>query len=211
MILVSLKLSTGRVTQTCLVRAARASTRARPRPRHKRRRCISLNTACTKIYCAARQQFAWEPRLTFNSLNLGLGHVFCSSHHLICSLCLDDFNYSAIKLSYAAYALSEIPIWYLLWMLISVEMGVSLPWCLYGNNSWPSFIQIKLQFSMLDIRSSGVPLTVIWSSPSNLTLIWIIYWDVYFSVWLQFILHILSGLLAFKNFVSFWLLTRRFF
>lgn len=71
------------------------------------RRYISLNTACTKIYCVGR-----EHQLAFNSLNLGLGHVFCSSHRLICSLCLDDFNYSAIKLSYAAYALSEIPIWY---------------------------------------------------------------------------------------------------
>lgn len=135
------------------------------------------------LHCAARRRFAWEHRRenrpTLNSLNSALGHVFRSSHHLRCSLCLDDFNYSAIKLSYAAYALSEIPIWYLLWMLINVEMCVRLSGCLSGNNRWPSFISLKLQFCMSDIRFCDVQMTVIWSSPFNLSIIWIIFWHVF--------------------------------
>lgn len=140
----------------------------------------------TGACCAARRRFVWERRRenrpTLNSLNSGLGHVFCSSHHLRCSLCLDDFNYSAIKLSYAAYVLSEIPIWYLLWMFINVEMCVRLSGCLYGNNWWPSFISLKLQFNMSDIRFCDVQMIVIWHSPSNLSIIWIIYLDMHFSM-----------------------------
>lgn len=151
-------------------------------------RCVFLI-----LHCAACRRFAWEHqrenRPTLNSLNSALGHVFRSSHHLRCSLCLDDFNYSAIKLSYAAYALSEIPIWYLLWMLINVEMWVRLSGCLSGNNWWPSFISLKLQFCMSDIRFCDVQMTVIWSSPFNLSIIWIIFWHVFLYVWLQLILH----------------------
>lgn len=143
-------------------------------------RCVFLI-----LHCAAPRRFAWEHRRenrpTLKSLNSGLGHVFCSSHRLRCSLCLDDFNYSAIKLSYAAYALSEIPIWYLLWMLINVQTCVRFSGYLSGNNWWSIFISLKLQISMSDIRFCDVQMTVIWSSPSNLSIIWIIL-DMYFSM-----------------------------
>lgn len=142
-------------------------------------RCMFL-----RLHRGVRRCFAWECRRenipTLNSLNSGIGHVFCSSHRLRCSLCLNDFNYSTIKLSYAAYALSEISIWYLLWMLIIVEMCVRLSGCLYGNNWWPSFY-FKLQFNMSDIRFCDVQMTVIWKSPSNLFIIWIIL-DMHFSI-----------------------------
>lgn len=39
-------------------------------------------------------------------------------------MCLDEFNYLAVKQSYAAYAISEILVWYLHGMLIDVEGGV---------------------------------------------------------------------------------------
>lgn len=95
---------------------------------------------------------------------------------LRCSLCLDDFNYSEIKCSYAAYALSQTPVWSSLWMLINVEECVWLPGCLSGKSWWPSFISPKLQLSTSDIRFCDEQMAGRWSSPPNLSIIWIINW-----------------------------------
>lgn len=50
--------------------------------------------------------------------------MLCSVHHLISNQCLDEFNYLAVKQSYAAYALSEILVRYIHEKLINVEEGV---------------------------------------------------------------------------------------
>lgn len=52
--------------------------------------------------------FAQEHGLTFNWFNLGRPRVLRGDCRLICSLCLDEFNYRSVEPSYAAYALSEI-------------------------------------------------------------------------------------------------------
>lgn len=103
---------------------------------------VSMKGKKKKENTHVHRGFAWEHvsqnRFTFNSFNLSLRCVFCSDRHLICSLCLDEFNYLAVKQSYAAYAFSEILVWYLHGMLINVEDVCALNVC---ESAWVSIRQ----------------------------------------------------------------------